>query len=347
MWGGGEKWTVEAARWLADRGHEVLVVGRPESRLVAAARTRGLVVSETKFGGDFDPFAIARARKILKAHRADIAVVNFNKEAWQFGLAARTLGLPVIARHGFPLLKRRLHHRALLSLVLSGVVVNAASIRERYRREGLPVHDIVVIHNGVLPVTQRSGELRRRFGVATDAPLLLAAGRIESQKRFDRLLEIATQLLPSQPQLRVLIAGEGPLREALEAGAQTRGLQAHVQCVGFLPDFAEIAGDAELFLLTSDDEGTPNVLLEAMSAGVACVAFAVGAVPEILTGALAPNTIPPGDTAAMAARVAHLLSDPPQRARVAAAMREHVNSEFSFERSMRQFETLFKQRVPS
>jgi glycosyltransferase involved in cell wall biosynthesis len=345
MWGGGEKWTVEAARWLTERGHAVLVVGRPGSRLIAAARERQLSVVETAFGGDFDPLAAWRARKILAAHRAELAVVNFNKEAWQFGLAARSLGLPVVARHGFPLLHRGLHHRALLSLVLSRVVVNAASIRERYRKQGLPVAEMEVIHNGVLPVTPREGELRRRCGVAEDELLLLAAGRLESQKRFERLLDIARLLLPLQPRLRVLIAGEGPLKASLEAEAAARGLDRHVQCIGFLPDFAAVAGDADLFLLTSDDEGTPNALLEAMAAGVACVAFAVGAVPEILTGALAADAIAPGDTTAMAARAALLLGDPARRVLEAAAMQEHVARDFSFEQSMRRFETLFRQRI--
>ena len=231
--------------------------------------------------------------------------------------------------------------------MLSRLVVNAASIRERYRKQGLPVAgDGGDSQRRRCPWRSAKANCGGALAWPDDELLLLAAGRIESQKRFDRLLEIAALLLPSQPRLRVLIAGEGPLRAELEAEAQSARPGARVQCIGFLPDFAAVAGDADLFLLTSDDEGTPNVLLEAMAAGVACVAFGVGAVPEILTGALAANVILPGDTAAMAARAALLLQRP-GAARVCRRRRCRSTpcGEFSFEQSMRRFETFFRQRV--
>jgi glycosyltransferase involved in cell wall biosynthesis len=341
-WGGGEKWTVEAAHWFAAHGHETLVVGRPDSRLLQVAEARGLTIAETIFGGDFSPPAIWRARALLKNFRADLAMVNFNKEAWQFGIAARLAGIPVVARHGFPLLRRGIHHRWLATGVLSKLVVNAASIREQYRRLGFPVDKVDVIHNGTALLPQKRGELRRRFGIADDALLVLGAGRLEPQKRFDRLLDIAAALAPRFPQLRVLIAGDGPRREELQQRIHTLTLENHVQLAGFVPDLAEIAGDADLFLLTSDDEGTPNVLLEAMAAGAACLSFDVGAVPEIFAGPLAESLIPAGDLAAMTARASELLSDDARRAQVAEMMRARIAAEFSVDYSMSRFESLFQ-----
>lgn len=344
-WGGGEKWTVEAAHWFGTHGHETAVVGRPDSRLLKAAAARGVQGIATIFGGDISPTAIARARKILKHRRTELAVVNFNKEAWQFGLAAKMLGIPRVARHGFPLLRKAPHHRWLLTRVLDRLVVNAASIRERYRQLGFPVDRIEVIHNGTTVVGQKHGELRRRFGIRDDELLVLGAGRLESQKRFDRLLEIATALVHRIPKVRFLIAGEGPLQTELQARVRTLGLEIRVQLCGFVPDFAEVAGDADLFLLTSDDEGTPNVLLEAMAACVACIAFGVGSVPEIFAEALADNVIRAGEVAAMTERGFLLLDDGRLRKQVAEAMHSRIVQEFSMDASMRRFEEIFQLTV--
>jgi glycosyltransferase involved in cell wall biosynthesis len=336
---------VEAAAWFRARGHVVRVICREQSRLFAAARARDLDALETPFGGDFDPFAVLRARKILKTFRADLAVVNFNKEAWQFGMAGKLSNIPVLARHGFPLFSRAVHHRILATRILSRIVVNADSIRETYRTLGLPVDQIRVIHNGTTPVAPQAGQLRARFDVADDAPLLVAAGRLESQKRFDRVLDIASALLPASPALRVLIAGDGPLREEMAKSIRTRSLEEHVRLVGFLEDFAATVSDADIFLLTSDEEGTPNVLLEAMMASVACVSFGVGSVPEILAGKLAENVIPVGDVSAMTRRVCRLLESREDRLGVADAMHARVLSEFTTDVSMRRFEELFESMI--
>jgi glycosyltransferase involved in cell wall biosynthesis len=340
-WGGGEKWTIEAAAWFQEHGHEALVVARPDSRVAQSAQDRELHCIETSFGGDFDPLAVLRARRILKSHRADLVAVNFNKEAWQFGLAARMLGIPVVARHGFPLLRNSLHHRTLLKQVLNKVVVNAASIRDGYAGLGLPVSGIELIHNGTGLVEPKPGELRKRFGIATEQRIILAAGRLESQKRFDRVIEIAARVSAAHPELRFLIAGEGPLVTDLQRQINARSLTDQITLVGFLPDFAQVCGDADLFLLTSDNEGTPNVMLEAMAAGVPCVAFGVGAVPEILYGDLRSNVLSRGDTEAMTRRAQVLLEDEGLRSQVAAEMKNRVAAEFSLDASMRRFEQLF------
>ncbi len=341
-WGGGEKWTIEAADWFRAQAHDVLVVGRPVSKLVAAAQGRGLPALVCSFGGDFDPLAVRRARRILATFRAELVVVNFNKEAWQFGRAARRLSIPVIARHGFPLLRKRIHHRWLAQKVLTRIVVNARVIRDEYAALGIDVTRIPIIHNGVPFRPQEPGELRHRFNVSDSELLILSAGRIESQKRFDRIVEVASRVIPDFPRARFLIAGEGPDRAALESDVRSCGLHEHILFTGFLPDLAEIIGDADIFLLTSAQEGTPNVLLEAMAAGVPCVSSAVGSVPEIFTKELSDYAVIPGDVEAMTKRVRDLASSADLRRRLGTAMRERARTEFAFDKSMQEFEQLFE-----
>jgi glycosyltransferase involved in cell wall biosynthesis len=346
-WGGGEKWTVEAAEWFRDNGHDVMVVGRPRSKLVAAATGRGLLAKEHHFRGDVDPWALHRARRLLAGFRPDLVVVNFNKEAWQFGIPSKRLGIPVIARHGFPLFRPSLHHRRLATSILTRLVVNARSIRDEYASLGFDMSRTVIIHNGVKPIPQRSGELRRRFEISPDDLLVLAAGRVESQKRFDQVISAAAELVLDRPQLRFLIAGDGPLRLPLMQRVKERGLENRILMPGFIPDLSELMADASLFLLTSDNEGTPNVLLEAMAAGTACIAFAVGAVPELLNGTLSENAIQPGNLAALMQRASELLDDNELRSAVGLQMKAHAQDEFAFSESMRRFAELFQDTIQS
>jgi glycosyltransferase involved in cell wall biosynthesis len=341
-WGGGEKWFMEAAVRFSAFGHAVRLVGRPASRLLHTARERNVDAIETPFGGDFDPRAIARARAIIAAFAPEAVLVNFNKEAYHFGFAARKLGVPVIARHGFPLWKARMHHRMLAQKLLAGVIVNASVLWDNYRALGIAPRYVAVIPNGVDIVAQKRGELRRRFGIGEHQRLVLAAGRLESQKRLDRVIDVAAQLLPDHPDLTCLIAGEGPLQNDLENLIRARGLENHVRLAGFIEDFAEVCGAADLFLLTSDQEGTPNALLEAMAAGVPCLSFAVGSVPQIFTDDLANNLIPSGNIAAMITRARKLLDDPATRQEIGAQMCARVASDYTMDASLHRYETVFQ-----
>ncbi len=341
-WGGGEKWTVEAANWFRQHGQETTIVARPHSRLKQAAITRGLPVIETVFGGDFDPLAIGRAHAIVRQSRCELVVVNFNKEAWQFGLAAKLCGIPVAARHGFPLFKNKASHRFLKQRLITKLIVNARSILDYYRSIGFATDDIELIYNGVAIVEQKRGELRRRFDIGTDELLIVAAGRLESQKRFDRVIELAAELSRSRPSLRFLIAGDGPLQEKLQAQINSQSLQRHVKLIGFVDDFAGVIGDADLFVLTSDDEGTPNALLEAMIAGVACVSTAVGSVNELFGDELSGNAIPLDHLDLLKDQTAALLDSASLRQAVAKRMQTRARSQFSLDASMQRFEQSFQ-----
>lgn len=121
---------------------------------------------------------------------------------------------------------------------------------------------------------------------------ILAVGRMAPQKRFDRFLRIMARVArqTSYP-IEAVLAGDGPLRRGLEAQAAEMGLlKGAVEFVGNVTDTRALYHRADLLVMTSDWEGTPNVALEAMSCGLPVIATSVGDLPEIVeqgaTGAL-------------------------------------------------------------
>ncbi len=345
-WGGGEKWTISAAEWFGNRGHSTLVIGRPQSELLAAAAARNIDHTPHEFRGDFDPRSLFRAYQLLRRFRPDLVCVNFNKEAWQFGLAGRLRGIPVVARHGYPLLRKSVHHRLLAGQLLKQVIVNAESLRENYRTLGYDMSTVAVILNGVTAVEPCPGELRARFGVGPDQFLIVGSGRLESQKRFDLFLEVAEKLLTRFSSLQFLIFGKGPFENELRARIRARGLDHCVRLAGFTGEFASLIGDADMFLLTSENEGTPNVMLEAMIAGVPTLAFSVGAVPQVLSGEFANFAVPFGDTSLMASRAAELVELQTDRPALRSRFQHHARGSFSLEMSLQAYEQLFSRWIP-
>ena len=336
LWGGGEKWFINAAQWFNQHGHHAALVVRPNSRLLARAEVQKLETITSTFGGDFDPLAMLRAREIIRTSHADVVLTNFNKESWQFGIAGRSLTIPVVARHGFTLWSKKLRHKVLAQRVITKLVVNAASIRDSYQELGCAPKDITVIPNGVAAAVQYTGKLRRQLGMSSDELLLVAAGRIESQKRFDKLLNFVAQLR-HQHTFKLALFGFGPMEAELHRQAETLGLKEHIAFCGFDPDFANLVGDADLFLLTSDEEGTPNVVLEAMIAGVPVLGFNVGSMNTILNGELSEFLIEAGNDAAFQTKLSSLITDRETLQTWREKFCDRALHDFSFESSMQRY----------
>lgn len=343
LWGGGEKWFVEAAKWLAENGHHVTVCARTGSRFETAAKDSGLNAVTTLFGGDFDPFAILRAHKILREVKPEVVLTNFNKEAWHFGLARDKMDTRLVARHGFPLWSDKLHHK-LVARLLDHLIVNADPIRDRYLALGISDKKMSVIHNGVVKVSQRTGELRKRLNISSETFLAVAAGRLEEQKRFDLLLQAWKSAIRDN-NAHLVIFGRGPQEESLKLLSRDLQIEEQVTFAGFDANFASVVGDADILLLTSENEGTPNAVLEAMSAGVPVLGFDVGAMKTILRDDLSGFLVEAGDVRSLDNKLVHWLTHREELQTQRARFSERATNEFSFDVSMRRYVNLIQEIV--
>jgi glycosyltransferase involved in cell wall biosynthesis len=159
--------------------------------------------------------------------------------------------------------------------------------------------------------------------------VILGVGRLVPAKRFDLFLQTLAQLKSKFP-VRGIIAGDGPLRSELEAQAgRLELLTGTVEFVGRVSDPTDLYRRASLLLLTSDHEGTPNVVLEAMASGVPVVATRVGDVPDLLGNSERGRLVEPGDLDGLVTAIGDLLNDPQSRTRLAAQARDYVQSQHS------------------
>ncbi|MFD5547231.1 glycosyltransferase, partial [Streptomyces goshikiensis] len=176
---------------------------------------------------------------------------------------------------------------------------------------------VVVPPRGLAPPPPADpGKARAELG-AVERPLVIAVGGLVPRRGYSVLLDAAREWRGLDPVPLLVIAGEGPQREELARRIELEALP--VRLLGRRRDAAELLAAADVAVLTSRWEGRSLLAQEALRAGVALVATAVGGVPELVGDAAV--LVPYGDRGALAAAVAGLLGDPARRAELAAAGR--------------------------
>ncbi len=204
---------------------------------------------------------------------------------------------------------------------------------------------IVVVSNGVdIPVPLDPvllAAVRARYGLTAKDPFVLAAGRLTEPKNFPGLLDAVLLLRRRGVRLRVMIAGEGPLRAFLERRVDELGIGDQVILSGVVQDLPELMLGADLFVLPSLWEGLPLALLEAMACGLPVVATQIAGVADVVEEGVSGLLVQPGDAAELAQAMATLLADPARRAAYGAAGLEIVRRNFSFTRVDRELGALY------
>lgn len=168
------------------------------------------------------------------------------------------------------------------------------------------------------------GTLRAAYQIPPDAPLIGIVGRIVPIKNHALFLEMASRVLQSQPDAYFLIVGDGEERPAIEALADRLGLRTRAVFTGWMRDLVPVFSDLDLLVLSSNNEGTPTAIMQALAAGVPVVSTTVGGVPDLLRGGAWGRLVPPGDADGLAEAVLSALRD----SALDPAIREAVLAEY-------------------
>jgi glycosyltransferase involved in cell wall biosynthesis len=300
--------------------------GAPELFL-EAARQGSIPVYPIAERGRFDRSVTPALYALAKDLRPDL----IQSHAVKSHFLVRQSGLhrlaPWIAfHHGYtwPDLRARLYNQLdRWSLrAASHVLTVSQPFREELMRRGVKPERIEVVHNAIDPQWgQRTGSperLRAKWGIAPTEKVILIVGRLSREKDHGTLLQSVYQLKRTAPQHcpHLLIVGEGPERDAIERSVRSLNLAGSVTLTGQVPSAEPYYAIADIAVLSSLSEGSPNALLEAMAARVPVVATRVGGIPEIVTDRESALLIEPGDCAAMTQATAALLNDADLRGRL-------------------------------
>lgn len=216
----------------------------------------------------------------------------------------------------------------------SGAVILTVSQRVRDQLSGeiaVPADEIHVIANGVdtrqfqpATVDQRA-VLRGRLGLAPTDLVVGTVGSLVPVKRHNLLLDAFAAISAETPGLRLLIVGEGPMRDTLWERAAAMGLQERVRFLGHRDDVHQILPALDMYVCTSDSEGQSNALLEALASGLPVVSTDVGDHAAILRSSQAGLVVPIGDADALTLALRQLIADESLRRSLGEKARRAAN----------------------
>lgn len=320
--------------------------GEP-GNLAAKLRASGVQVERVEVSGrDY----LTERRKIAAFARewqADVIHSHgYRADIVSLGIAQSLGGLAISTAHGFTGgdWRNRAYER-LQRWAWRGfhsVVAVSEPLRTALVRSGVPEKKVAVVRNawnGQEPELGRE-QARAELGIGGSGRWLGWVGRLSAEKGADLMLRALAGLPPS---IGLCIVGDGRERAALEALAQSLGVAERVRFAGLLPDAATYMRAFDLLVLSSRTEGTPMVLLEAMSAQVPVVATRVGGVPDMLREDQAYLAAP--EAGSLLAQIQLALSDAAEAARRAAAARERLEQSAGRRPWVEAYENVYRSRA--
>ncbi len=267
----------------------------------------------------------------------------------------RWVGIPAILSHDHTNDRLRIENRWVFRLDqwANGFADAFAAVSESCRNfliqaEGIPAEKITLVPNAIdaahyCPGACGRNEARARFGLSPQDLVLAGVGRLNPQKNFALLLEVAAELASDFPQLRLVLAGNGPEEADLRRRAAELGLTKRVVFLGLVEDSRTVYAAADLLVMPSRFEGLPMTLLEALASELPVVASALDGIAEVIESGRNGILVPEGDRDGFVCAIRAALSAPEKRQAMGQAGRKTILQHYSAARMAAQIEHLYDQ----
>ena len=327
---------------------------RPVTEYAKAFEPTVVRVDQVQIRADVDLRCLLDVYRRLRGQGFDLVHTHLIHADLYGGLAARLAGIPAVVstRHNDDPFRRGHALRAVGRVIGRNCdrVIAVSRYLATFARqiEGVGAHKIRSVHYGLAP-TPRSGrraEIRRELALPADAPLVANVGRLTEQKGHAYLLRAWALVTAVRPEARLVIVGEGPLRERLIALARVLAVSDAVRFTGWRRDATDIVEAADAYAHPSLWEGFGLALLEAMAAGKAVVASRVSTIPEIVVDGETGWLVAPRDGQALARSLLQLLDDPVGSRQMGEAGCRRVRTCFDAERMVLATEAVYEEILP-
>jgi glycosyltransferase involved in cell wall biosynthesis len=321
-------------------------------RLEERARALGIDYVEVRERHSLDRAIWPALRRLVREREIDIVHAHDYKTDLLGWLMARAEAIvPLATVHGwtgrsaretliyYPADKRILRAYPRL-IAVSG------QIRAELIRVGASPGRVITILNGIDPEVfrrdrSRVPEVRGARNIPYGRAVVGAVGRLEPQKRFDLLIQAFAIVHRKRPETMLLIIGDGSERSRLEMLAARLGVDAACCFLGHRDDIIDLHHAFDLLVQSSDYEGTPNAVLEAMALETPIVATDVGGTRELVEDGVHALLTPAGHAEAIAEAIEATLCDAGMTAQRVVAARRRVEGKLSFEARQRALEAVY------
>jgi glycosyltransferase involved in cell wall biosynthesis len=321
-------------------GHRAVLAADPDGELFRRMR-EGVDLVPLAARADIDLSAAWNLSRILKQVRPDIVHAHEPR-----AVAVVTLALSIAAPRPRPPFvvshrtEERLPRTSFGRWTISEIdcfIANSHVLARRLALDGVSEQRTTVVHEGVdVERVERlpAANLHADFYLPTHAPVVGTVAPLVPQKGLHHLISASALAMREVPDTRLVIAGDGPLRQALERQIHEHHLERHVFLAGFRSDAVEVTKAFDVFAMSSISEGMCTALVDAMAASRPSVATNVGGIPEVAVDGVTAFLVPERDETAMARRIVQLLKDEALRLRMGRAAHARANELFRVEQTV-------------
>jgi glycosyltransferase involved in cell wall biosynthesis len=300
-----------------------------------------------------------KAMRVRQKKRATIVHAHWVIPGGVIGAAAAGSLPLVVSLHGSDVFVAEHHtiaRQAARSAFRRASAVTACSgdLRSRAVALGADASRSSVVPYGVnselfKPDAGARSQGRRRLGIADDVPLVFAVGRLVKKKGFEYLVDATALLKPEFPNIRVVIAGEGDLKDPLRARVESAGLSEHVCFLGVVPHHevpallaaADVAVAPSIHDEAGNVDGLPNTVMETLASATPLVTTRAGGIGAVATDGETARLVGERDANALATAIAELLRQPVLRSALGSRARDLVVREHGWGRVARDFEAIY------
>lgn len=291
-----------------------------------------------------------RLAKLLRQQQVDVLHLH-NPTALFYGApAGRLAGVrPIIyTEHGRDYShswKSRLINHILTRMVDRVVVLHERARHYMHAQEGAPLKRIVKVYNGIADPGEHSPSQRQRMreslGLNDGVSAIGIVARLDPIKNLPVLIDAMQQLQQQNAPARLLIIGDGPLRDPLIRQVADNGLEATVQLLGTRHDVPALLSALDLLVLPSSSEGLSMTLIEGSAAGLPLVASDVGGNNELVDDGVNGLLVAAGDSQALATALQQLIDDPALAQRMGTASRQRYQQHFTASAMLSGYQSLY------
>jgi len=352
MWGGGQQQVAHLCRGLADRGHRVTLACHRAGALRRRMDDDGVRVLPLPAIHECDPRGVWGLARIIREGRFDLMHMHSSR-AHTMGVAAGMLTRfrpRVVSRRSNHSPRRDPINRWKYGRGIDRLVAISRAVKQSLVDSGFHPDEVDLVHSGIHPperVDGARGSVLEEFGLPSGTRLAVCVANLVPVKGHIILIEAMRRLIGRWPDLRLLLAGEGALRQQLEQSSREAGLAGRIIFAGFRTDIARLLSAAHLAVCPSRTEGLGLAILDSLALELPLAASRAGGIPEIVRHEETGLLVPPGEPEALANALDRLLTDRELAVRLGRNGRRLVLERFSVRAMVEGTEAVYRRVLGS
>lgn len=224
----------------------------------------------------------------------------------------------------------------ILAMCTGRIITVSQALKDEMTDKMAITGDLIkVVRNGAIPLIKSAeADIRTQWGIPKDCVLVGCIARLVQSKGIKYLIDAMPPLLTIKPDVMLLIAGDGPILEALKRQARDLSLEDKVIFTGFIDNVADYLGAFDIFVLPSLKEGLGISIIEAMMAGKPVIASRTGGIPEIVRDKVTGYLIEPGNSNDIKEALLEMIQNPELMRIYSENGRKHAAENFGIQKML-------------